>query len=335
MFIALYGSNDNYICITQLIKSRFMIDNKINMQYNDFIILIAKDDRVYKNNHIKIVNNSNIYIYNENENIENLLIKDDIILHPKKINKTEFVVLIRTYMRNDNSTPKHIKNVANFLSNQTYQNFHIILMGDDYKNEQEFNQLVNLFESDKLVYNKNIHFSFRGNFFNIKKNKWSSGGVYANYFGIKKAYEFGYKYYLHLDDDDDWKDNYVQEYYESLKMYPDTVFAYSKSIYKKSILPKTSINKLYYNNLKPKCNNVIHSTFCYNLEKIYHKVFKIYSSRLNTILCNKENGREKYLIALDFVIVTELNKFFTKENPCLFIPKVICIKETDGNIPKD
>ena len=49
---------------------------------------------------------------------------------------------------------------------QTYQNYHIFLIGDDYEDEEEFNQIVSLFPSEK-IYSYNNKFSYRENYFSL------------------------------------------------------------------------------------------------------------------------------------------------------------------------
>ena len=45
---------------------------------------------------------------------------------------------------------------------------------------------------------ENYPISFREGFFTINRNKWSTGGLNANYHGILKAKNMGYKYIFGL-----------------------------------------------------------------------------------------------------------------------------------------
>lgn len=245
-------------------------------------------------------------------------------------------VIICTYKRKDGSSIKNLKKLANIMNNQTYKNFTIFLNGDNYEDQKEFDFVCSLFKNKVIA--ENYPISFRNGYFKYAKNKWTCGGGNAIYNGILKAKKMGYKYYLHCDDDDEWTYDHIEQYYNTIKQFPKADFIFSKSHYKNLILPRehNSVKKLYYNNLPPKPENMVHSTLCINLKSIGDDILKIKRSRLNIINKIKNKEIEEYIIPPgDKQILGHINnKVKEKKYSVIFIPKITCKKDTDGNIPK-
>lgn len=245
-------------------------------------------------------------------------------------------VIVTTYKRKDGSSIKNLKNLANILNNQTYKNFTIFLNGDNYEDQKEFN-LASSFFNNKVIA-ENYPISFREGYFKIPKNKWTCGGGNANYNGVLKAYNMGYNYYLHCDDDDNWTNDHIEKYFNVIKKFPKTDFIFSKSNYKNFILPRehNSVKNISYNNLLPKPANVVHSTICINLKTIGKDILKIKKSRLEIIVKIKNKQIKEYQIQPgDMQILGHINKKVKeKKYKIIFIPEITCRKDTDVNIPK-
>jgi hypothetical protein len=248
----------------------------------------------------------------------------------------KLAIVIATYMRKNNSSPKNIRNVFKMLRQQTYKDFKVFIVGDCYENNEEFENLCDEYNDD--IYYKNLDKHFRNNYFNIRANKWASGGCNARYHGIKKAFEENYDYYLHLDDDDIWLDNHVSSIVETIKAIPKLDFAFTYGKLKNYMLPREykSVNSIYLNNLEVKHGDIIHSSWCINLNTMFAHLKEIYDLRLNTI-DKIQNGviPETRLLPLDYVILTVFRSL-NQKNKCdsVFIPKFTVIKDTEGNIPE-
>jgi hypothetical protein len=250
----------------------------------------------------------------------------------------KFAVIICTYYRKNNSSYKNLLNIHNFLMSQTYQNFKIFLIGDDYTKKNEFIDIVNLFPKDKL-YSYNNNKSYRDNYFKLNHNKWSCGGMASRYIGIKQALKENFKYYLHLDDDDFWTNNHIKEINNVINAKPQVDFLVSKSKYRNRILPREFTDKtvgIEYNNFIPKPANSVHSSWTINLQTLGNELIELYQKRIECIGKIKKNKiNEKLLPAFDKIILNKINKLQCENKiKCIYIDKCTVTKKTDINIPK-
>ena len=245
-------------------------------------------------------------------------------------NEKLFAIVIPTYQRKNGMTRKNIEKVSDFLSKQTYQNFHIFLIGDDYEDEEEFKQLVSLFPEDK-IYSYNNNKSYRKDYFSLAKNKWCIGGVMALEYGVTKAKELGFKYYLHLDDDDSWSLDKLEKHKKYIDTFPESDFIFHGSYFGDKILPREHKKyNLEYNNLLPRAENIVHSTNCLSLNNF--DIFMKYTKNIMDIAEKIKNKEiEEYLLyPFDAGFI---NFIRSKDFKFLYIPEILSKKETDGNIP--
>ena len=251
----------------------------------------------------------------------------------------KFAVIIATYRRKNGTSYNNLLRVHKFLMNQTYQNFKVFLVGDDYDNQEEFDKIVSLFPQDKIFsYNNNI--SYRTAYFKIAYNKWCVGGILARNIGIKQAVKEEYKYYLHLDDDDIWTNNHIEIINNTITDFPEVDFIVNKSKYKNSTLPKEFHKKsniaVKYNNFNPIPRNSVHSSWTINLKTLGDKIINIYNNSIKIIDCIKNKEISEYrLKPHDASILKELNNLQRKNKiKCIFIPNCTVQKDTDVNIPE-
>ena len=252
--------------------------------------------------------------------------------------ENKFAVIIATYKRADGSSYSNLKRVSQFLKNQTYQNFKIFLVGDHYTDEREFNEIVKFFPENK-IYNHNNSYSYRKNYFNIAYNRWTNGGALARLVGIKKAIEENFNYYLHLDDDDVWKNNHIEIINDTILKFPQVDFMVNKAIYKNITLPREFHNKnnikIAYNNFLVKMRNSVHSSWTVNLKTLGNIFINIQEERINIIEKIRNKDLKEYqMIPLDAEILAKMT-LMQKNNTikCIYIPICTVIKRTDINIP--
>jgi len=250
----------------------------------------------------------------------------------------QFAIVGATYHRRNGTTAACLKRMFKFLQNQSYQNFKLFLIGDDYIPEQEFNTICSTFPQDKIYYKNYIGISYRNGVFTRRQNTWTSGGTQAKYIGIKQAIQEGFKYYLHIDDDDIWQTNHIQEHYLSIKKYPQVDFQFTISRYVGGQLPRriniSRIKNDGYNNLIPQPCNVVHSTWCINLETIGPQLLQLFEERIRTIANLRNKGPEPILGPMD-ARTLQLIEHNIRQGVwrAVFISKITCNKPSEGNIP--
>ncbi len=242
-----------------------------------------------------------------------------------------FAVIIATYKRPDDSTKTHITNVANMLSAQICQDFHVFLTGDDYEDEDEFWALVNLFPKDKITA-KNLDTSFRKDTFRLVFNKWACGGMIARFHGLKEAISQGYQFYAHLDDDDMWSETHLQLFKDTFQKLPEVDFMYTRSTYRGGItLPRKEvvITEITYDNLKPTPGHLVNSSSCINLKApIIYDIIGAFMTRF-ALIKKFQSGEVAEFQLSPF----DMEKWLTIRDKCkcVFLPDTTCHKPTDGN----
>lgn len=185
-----------------------------------------------------------------------------------------FAVVITTFKRDDGSTFSSIKKSIESLKNQTYKNWKLFLIGDNYSDHEEFQSIVDLLPKDKITA-INLPFAKErdsGNF--SGRALWCSAGANASNVGIEKSIEEGFKYHCHLDDDDEWKPYHLEILNLGYTNYPESVFVYTNAYYvdrnnRALLYPTENVSKmLEYDNLPPRPEKLIHSTVSWDLQKI-------------------------------------------------------------------
>lgn len=183
-------------------------------------------------------------------------------------------IVIATYMRKDGSTPEILTKTLDSVFNQTYQNFKIFLIGDKYENETEIKNIILKYPKDK-IYFENLPYAKERDRYIDKSILWSYGGVNAMNYGIEKSLSENLNYICHLDHDDIWLENHLEEIVNCLQN-EEISFICTKSTYiGMGYLPIIDSNELYVD-YYPKVGNLIHSSVCMNFKEIplrYRDIF--------------------------------------------------------------
>jgi len=247
----------------------------------------------------------------------------------------KIAVIICTYQRPQNKSKEYLIKMFQMLKNQTYKDFKVFIIGDYYEDNNEFEELCKNYKGDIYYYNSPIH--FRKNYFSIKMNKWCNGGTNSRFIGIKKALEEKYDYYFHLDDDDFWYPNHIDNAVKYIKEFPLVDFMICKSNYKNIILPreeKKIKNKKYNNFIITPCNSV-HSSWIINLNTLGEFFSKKFTERLDIINKIKNKKIKEYILdPFDANILSNLKLLQNngKIKAICILEKTV-IKESDVNIP--
>lgn len=113
---------------------------------------------------------------------------------------TKIAIVTNTYRKLDGSTAKHLRRTLESVRDQTYQDYKLYLIGDDYSDEDELYTLSGIIPADKL-YVENLPVAVERTKYERGK-LWYCGGNNANVTGIKRAMADGINYICLLNHDD-------------------------------------------------------------------------------------------------------------------------------------
>lgn len=186
-------------------------------------------------------------------------------------------ILITTYQKHDGTTPFLLKRAIESIKNQSYQDYTLIIIGDKYDDNEEFESICNEVDlKDKIVY-KNLPYAKEREKYSLSsKELWSAGGVNARNYGIDFGLELGLEYICHLDHDDYWHPQHLEIINYTIELTQDASFINTCSTYFDSYLPRVELT----NEILPsqvKTGGFIHSSVCINHKIIplkYRDVFE-------------------------------------------------------------
>lgn len=280
--------------------------------------------------------------------------------------KLKLCVIVSTYYRKDGSSKNNLLKMLKSLENQTYESFKLFLIGDDYSDQEEFENICKTYKGDIFYYNN--QYSYRSYKFINKQNYWAIGGSKAIKLGLEKALNEGFNYYFHLDDDDIWLPRHIETVRLYLTMFPKSDFLFTRSHYcHKYIIPPDNYNKdlskIGYNNYPPIPGHTCHSTHVYNLNtlgsiiikdleyhelmasNIHNQVTKAYDT-ITTVVWDLKKTRTGttnsalHETSVDFVLTPTDARMAVRlcvekdKYNSLYIPIITADKPTDGNIPE-
>lgn len=173
------------------------------------------------------------------------------------ISQATFGIVMSTYYRSDGSSKEAVISRFQDLTRQSYQNFHLYLMGDHYQPVEEFDEMVTigtLLLGSRLTA-MNLPVALERENCQIKRNLWCIGGANAMNQGLKLAR--AQDYYVHLDDDDYWHPFHLRNLALAYQQYPTAEVVITCGILKGQILPRLSTSRL--NNYRPMGGQSYHS----------------------------------------------------------------------------
>jgi len=184
----------------------------------------------------------------------------------------KIAIVMPTYYKED--TFDLITKTIDSLKKQTHKDWHLFLIGDKYEMKQEFRNIANTLKDKCTSINLPIA-KEREKYIDNKTALWNTGGVNANNVGIELALLCGYNYIAHLDHDDLWESNHLEEINKCIEL-TGSVFICTKSTYKEDeILPNIKSNDLYINYL-PSMGKQIHSSICVDFSRIKTRYIDYY-----------------------------------------------------------
>ena len=230
----------------------------------------------------------------------------------------KFGIVISTYRREDGSTPEVLKRALDSVFNQTYRNFKVFLVGDRYEGENEVLELLKNYDSNKISFVNLKEAKERDNH-KEKRAIWSYGGVNAINYGLGVLLNEGYEYICHLDHDDWWSLNHLEEFNKCLNIKTYNWLC-TKSTYRNPnvFLPKIDGDTEYIN-FQPRSSALIHSSVCMNFKEINLQYRDLYL----------ETG--KIGLPADADLWERTREFLeSKGQTGVFINKLTCFHEEEG-----
>jgi glycosyltransferase involved in cell wall biosynthesis len=179
-------------------------------------------------------------------------------------------IVISTYKRKDGKTPDYLKRALESAKNQTHKDYKVFLIGDDYEDNLEFEQIASSIIPHDKIYYENLPIAIeRVRYPEGGQSLWRCGGANAFNYGIEKSINMGYEYVCHLDHDDYWHPQHLEFINSVVERLTNTAFVYTCSTYFNTILPNIKSDGLIHSYPEP--SNVIHSSVCINHKKIPFK----------------------------------------------------------------
>jgi len=190
----------------------------------------------------------------------------------------KLAIVIATYQRSDNSTPKYLNRALNSVLAQTHSDYKVFLIGDHYENEEEFNRFGESFDPEK-IYKENLPVALeRSKYAMGSRQLWCAGGTNAYNTSIDKALSEGYDYICHLDHDDYWDNNHLEKINEVLCTQKDVACVYTCSTYlNKQYLPVVDVSTSKVYTSYPTPLSVIHSSTCVNFKLVPLRYRDVYA----------------------------------------------------------
>jgi glycosyltransferase involved in cell wall biosynthesis len=227
-------------------------------------------------------------------------------------------ISIPTYQRKDGTTPFLLSRALESVKNQSYQDYKVFLIGDDYKDKKEFIKLASSIIPSNKIYFENLPIAIERNKYpTSSKQLWCSGGANARNYIIDLALSDNINYLCPLDHDDYWHPQHLEFINYTINLKPNSSFIYTCGTYFNHYLPNQPLTNEIISSF-PTPGEVIHSSVCINHKLIplkYRDVFeetrKLEPSDADLWFRSsqyiKENNLESYLI-------TSLTCFHPQEN---------------------
>jgi glycosyltransferase involved in cell wall biosynthesis len=177
-------------------------------------------------------------------------------------------IVINTYKKIDNSTYDCLAKTLHSVANQTYQEYTVYLIGDNYDDNDEFTLLATSIIPSNKIYYENLPVAVeRTKYPAGSQLLWSAGGVNSRNEGYHRAIQHKHEYICNLDHDDIWHPQHLELIVHTIETTNNPAFIYSCGTYFNSYLPYVPLtNEIIISNPQP--GKTIHSSTCINVNKI-------------------------------------------------------------------
>lgn len=189
----------------------------------------------------------------------------------------KIAIAISTYKRHDGKTPEYLKRALESVLNQSYQNYKIFLIGDQYDDVEEFNSFSKIIPKNQ-IYSENLSFAVERNKYKAKSRQlWCSGGVNAYNRAISLCLEQNFDFMCHLDHDDYWASDHLYKIKEVIEKHNNVACVYTCAQHiNNKYLPNVPLSGNFYEHY-PIPKNTIHSSVCLNHKLLPLKYRDVYA----------------------------------------------------------
>ena len=227
-------------------------------------------------------------------------------------------IVIATYQKSDGSTPFLLKRAIESIKNQSHQDFTLIIVGDKYEDNDEFESICNDKDLEGKIIYENLPYAKEREKYSINsKELWSAGGVNAYNHSINLGLKLDLEYLCHLDHDDYWHPQHLEVINHAIETTQDASFICTCSTYFNSHRPQTKLtNEIIPLEVKP--GEQIHSSVCINHKLIPLKYRDVY----------EETGKE---YAADADMWERVGEYVKQNNlKTYLITSLTCFHPTEG-----
>lgn len=193
------------------------------------------------------------------------------------MNEIKLGIVMATYKQKKNNTFASLSHAVKSIRNQTYKNYKLFLIGDRYEDDKEFDTVTQILDKDK-IFSENLSYAAERDKYGHCDTTWLYGGVNALNYGIDKAVEEGIEYICHLDHDDYWSLNHLDEIYNAIKLFKPAWVCTRAFYCNRAYVPLHNREDLYIKFL-PQFENVVHSSVCMSFKQLnvrYKNNFEIH-----------------------------------------------------------
>lgn len=232
-----------------------------------------------------------------------------------EVQEIKFAIITPTYWKLDGSTKAHLTDTLKSVAAQTYPHYKVFLIGDDYSKEDEFFELAEILDRDK-IYAYNLDRAVEREKYEGKE-LWACGGVNASNTGLKQAISEGYEWICCLDHDDVYFPEHLDVVADCIKQ-TGTNFVVTKC----SFLPEIETES-DFTPFIPVSGKLFHLSGCYN--------YRHYP----VVLRGGEETRAVYgnVYAADADKWNRIGRMMTDMGECgVFVNKTTC-RKIGGKVP--
>jgi glycosyltransferase involved in cell wall biosynthesis len=259
--------------------------------------------------------------------------KEFMALKPKDV---KFGILTVTYARKDGKTPELLKQTIQSALNQSHENWKIYLIGDDYENDEELKEIINMVPKNKIVFHNEELPGERLRF--AGQDLWYSGSNASANVGLEMMKKDGIEWIARLDHDDVWLSDHLENFAKAIGAYDGLKFLSSTSLikryksgsdsYKRPVAVDGSKKPFGVNNIKG-MKDCWHSAICWNLKEMNHRYRNVREQMLTEPVRDEPCGGDRDMIE------RLMMQCWDKDHKWMLIPEVtVLYRNKKGQLPR-
>lgn len=247
-------------------------------------------------------------------------------------------IIITTWQKLDGTTPNLLNRAIESIKKQTHQDYSLIIIGDKYEDNDEFESICNDEELKGKIFYKNLPNAKEREKYPIGSQElWSSGGVNARNQGIDWGLELGLSYICHLDHDDYWHSQHLEIINYTIETTKNPLVVSTCSSHFNNHHPPVALTNEVVP-LKVKPGAIIHSAACINHKTIPFRYRDVFDETGKEFAADADMweriGEYSKINGLESYLITSLTCFHPSERTDTIPTGVPRGKHTYGPEPK-